>query len=657
MNPDTSAAEAALKAKLSRKRTKTGCLTCRKRRIKCGEERPVCKNCIKSKRQCEGYSQRVVFKPPTFDYRPAPHGGAHITFQSGPLPEQGAPFQYGPAGFDPTFYQHVEHPSQAGNRHEGHSQNGVPPQQVVPSGQGTYYHPPATAHHQGFAPLNPSSLQTFFGPGGQPLPLPPPATPIVKAEPQHEPHPIGFNPVSRGFESSSASHSAAAATFHWQQYPPPKADSEDQKRRPLLLTETSPAHTRRAAFQDGQSAGTENSSPIWRAEGWTPRPELQRPIDYQPPPVTAPIAPQPTLSKVKASSAQPLDQVSSELYAHGEPIVTSAPPNFLNAAAVEAHDDDYYDVQSDEEMEDGSSMVTMSDRANERTLTQMLQRHSIAVQELEMRRYDTFIYDGILDQYRVDDHANPLRNRATAMVFAHFIAVTGPSLSIFERHLRSMSILFAEGQIPFPQQGLWTYTMPLAALRHRGLLHAMLALGSLHIARLQGASQTPSMQHYSWAVKRIRHCVGHPKKRLKVTTIAASMLLGFYEIMTADHTKWNMHLAGSKQLFLELDFSSMVRQFRRMKRERVASQMYSNGTGFPQTDDELLDQIWDVDERLVSELVGKEVKYEGYGHVMTPQSSKPPDFDLGKFAMLKDLFWWYVRQDAYQSIVSGNPLL
>jgi hypothetical protein len=47
----------------NRKRTKTGCLTCRKRRIKCGEERPTCANCIKSKRQCEGYNQRVVPGP------------------------------------------------------------------------------------------------------------------------------------------------------------------------------------------------------------------------------------------------------------------------------------------------------------------------------------------------------------------------------------------------------------------------------------------------------------------------------------------------------------------------------------------------------------------------------------------------------------------
>ena len=34
------------------KRSKTGCLTCRERRIKCDECRPMCKNCEKSKRSC-----------------------------------------------------------------------------------------------------------------------------------------------------------------------------------------------------------------------------------------------------------------------------------------------------------------------------------------------------------------------------------------------------------------------------------------------------------------------------------------------------------------------------------------------------------------------------------------------------------------------------
>ena len=37
---------------------------CRKRRIKCGEERPTCTNCIKSKRSCEGYVPKLIVKDP-----------------------------------------------------------------------------------------------------------------------------------------------------------------------------------------------------------------------------------------------------------------------------------------------------------------------------------------------------------------------------------------------------------------------------------------------------------------------------------------------------------------------------------------------------------------------------------------------------------------
>ncbi|CZT16634.1 uncharacterized protein RCC_02469 [Ramularia collo-cygni] len=43
-----------------KRRTKTGCLTCRKRRIKCDEGHPTCRNCQKSKRECLGYDP--IFK-------------------------------------------------------------------------------------------------------------------------------------------------------------------------------------------------------------------------------------------------------------------------------------------------------------------------------------------------------------------------------------------------------------------------------------------------------------------------------------------------------------------------------------------------------------------------------------------------------------------
>lgn len=42
-----------LASKTPKKRTKSGCLTCRKRRIKCDEEKPICRNCSKTKRPCD----------------------------------------------------------------------------------------------------------------------------------------------------------------------------------------------------------------------------------------------------------------------------------------------------------------------------------------------------------------------------------------------------------------------------------------------------------------------------------------------------------------------------------------------------------------------------------------------------------------------------
>lgn len=75
----------AAQAKL-RKRTKTGCLTCRKRRIKCGEERPICNNCVKSKRNCEGYNQRVIWKPPIGDWPSHPGAVSTLQYHSGIIP-------------------------------------------------------------------------------------------------------------------------------------------------------------------------------------------------------------------------------------------------------------------------------------------------------------------------------------------------------------------------------------------------------------------------------------------------------------------------------------------------------------------------------------------------------------------------------------------
>lgn len=137
-----------------KKRTKTGCLSesarlssrqasrrlrctgvtnahtqaCRKRRIKCDENKPRCKNCIKSKRECEGYNQRVVFKDPMGaqqgHFAPAlfasnaPYLGDPLTSHQArppaPMPLQAiapkpSPFDFGQRQLLPPQHQHQHH--------------------------------------------------------------------------------------------------------------------------------------------------------------------------------------------------------------------------------------------------------------------------------------------------------------------------------------------------------------------------------------------------------------------------------------------------------------------------------------------------------------------------------------------------------------------
>src|SRR5208282_5477073 len=43
-------------------RTRTGCQTCRDRKVKCGEEKPSCLNCQRTNHICPGYAPATLFK-------------------------------------------------------------------------------------------------------------------------------------------------------------------------------------------------------------------------------------------------------------------------------------------------------------------------------------------------------------------------------------------------------------------------------------------------------------------------------------------------------------------------------------------------------------------------------------------------------------------
>ncbi|KAI1171414.1 hypothetical protein F4777DRAFT_565501 [Nemania sp. FL0916] len=54
---------APVKRRAAHAKTRTGCLTCKKRRVKCDEAKPHCARCVKAEVRCAGYSESVLPDP------------------------------------------------------------------------------------------------------------------------------------------------------------------------------------------------------------------------------------------------------------------------------------------------------------------------------------------------------------------------------------------------------------------------------------------------------------------------------------------------------------------------------------------------------------------------------------------------------------------
>ncbi|KAI9865197.1 MAG: hypothetical protein M1813_002517 [Trichoglossum hirsutum] len=538
------------KQKNSRKRTKTGCLTCRKRRIKCGEERPRCNNCVKSKRNCEGYNQRVIFKDPIHGYRPQVTQTA-ITIASSQRPTA---------------------PKEAQKASHTHLDASAPPQlpPIAPR--------PYDIQHT--TELRQPSTQEQSTPGDHTVSMPGGLSPSVQL----------VVPAQDMFPTEPGAA-----------YP-----GRDIPCQPF-------AHTPQGS-----------SHPHW---------------------------------------TDPLSNVLSR-----QPITLSL------------ESDDLYDAQ-DEEMEEDEPLKTASEcdmLVNDdivNRLGPLLPLHS-RFDDSSMRTFRTLLNEpNMLATYQPSLSTSPLTDPRTARIFAHFVSATGPSLSIFERHPTNPSVIFTEGPVPKARQSLWTYTIPTLALTHPALMQAILAVSSLHIAKLQDCSPISSLKHYHVSIKRLKKSVGLPSSRAGIGTLAATMLLGFYEVIAGEHSKWNSHLLGAKQLLQEIDFAGMTEQLKFMKAQEEAfahEGAYSMGPTSPvypyarhkPSYKQDLEAENKVDEFLISRLMGRSMLNDHYGpcidgtiKLVDGRWRAFTTKELEDFQIRSDLFWWFCKQDVFQSILSGNRLL
>lgn len=332
-------------------------------------------------------------------------------------------------------------------------------------------------------------------------------------------------------------------------------------------------------------------------------------------------------------------------------------------------DDDYFDVDSEEDEVDPDIPMTGTPPSDLGLMLALSANRN----DKNFRSLTNFLNEpNILATYRPAYSASPLMDSQTARVFCHFVTATAPTLSLHNRHPVNPSVMFTGAPVPSYQRSLFTYTLPMMALSNQGLLHSQLALASLHIAKLQHTSPTPSLKHYHYALRRVAKAVGHPVKRREVATLAATLLLGFYEVTTAEHNKWNSHLAGARELILDIDFAGMTKRINAYKAQNLMKNKHNTFLDYsydqvPYNQRKLSYDILrtdkELDENLISIILGWRTRYDEYGQVI--DSSEPPSSfhvpltakDIETFEIQCDLFWWYAKQDMYQSLISGNRLL
>ncbi|KAH8681396.1 hypothetical protein BX600DRAFT_505090 [Xylariales sp. PMI_506] len=584
-----------------RKRTKTGCLTCRKRRIKCDEARPTCGNCIKSKRQCEGYNPRVVFKEPHVAY--APFG----QMMYGTLPP-------------PLVREQV---SAAQQKATSQSLQFIAPK------------PPQPGYMAGTAPFFNNAIPGSAAPvASPPMNLDPSFYGVGQAQPR-----------AKYASFSSESGESALSSGQWRH------DSQILEQQQLDFSQYMPKLSEEDLL-------AQNTSP------------------------TVPHH-QPQIQQVDANT----------VVQDGVDVNQIIDPHFVEWQS------EYYDVDDDASMGESDDDLPATQGQNGAPgqldelgliVSRKLHDRHGAFGTTEPRTF-AFHADYVLTTYEPSPNTSPLRDKRIRAVFWHFVNVTGPSISLYERHPLDGLLLYHQGPHFKSRQHIWTYTFPALSLTHPALLQAILALGSLQIAKLQLVPPTASLKHYHLALRRIARNIGRPSKRAEPSNLAATLLLAYYEVWNSDHEKWSKHLLGARLIIKDIPFPEMTRtmmdikrrlrqqreQEERERQENAASDSADDGpmTSFgvydhlhshadtTHAESEHLYADWDmIDVPLLREITGQPISYEYLGMIPEEVSGYPrirgqfTEKDKNTYEQLSDLFWWYAKMDVYQSVLGGTKL-
>lgn len=691
-------------------------LACRKRRIKCGEERPTCANCIKSKRSCEGYAPRLTFKDPLGAFRPGwaikGHGVHYQNYSHSngaigqytrqpalpgaqnqlpviaprPLPTEPPSDIYHPPDVPPSPWSAgPQNSTQPGQSSQHAPPNHLQPLNDLPPRMRQMYQKQTDPSDNSLQHAQIGEIAGVFATPNTPQALQPQNVLHENIRPREARPPVPQWPSSATSNGLAKGEYMPASASTSNQYISPAPSSRPQDFYHNACLEDSnhgfngPIDTKPPVpnMQPAQSfqlqQGYQYSTPVIQGVSNSPNDAWNADINtvsYNDEDFSKFSCTQRTfccatnicIASEHNFQAQQLGSSYTEVFE--KQMGFEKVRHQLMDVAYDP-EDDLYDVESDEEGVTHINRVTSTPQNDVGLMLALAASQDDRV----LRSYTTFLNEpNVLSTYQPAYTASPLMDSTTARIFCHFITATGPSMSIFERHPINPSVMFTGAPVPSSQQSLWTYTLPMKALSNQALLHAMLAIASLHISSLQKTPPTASLKHYHFALRRLTKNLSIPSKRTDIGTIAATLILGHYESTTAEHSKWNQHLAGARQLLMEIDFKGLTKQIKedkaRKRRQTQPETWDSGGTmidfhNFQQNTEKPKEE--EVDEAIVSQLMGWKVKYDEYGGIVDdyPEIPRPSvtEKDIELYKIHCDLFWWYAKQDVYQSVVSGNPLL
>lgn len=145
------------------------------------------------------------------------------------------------------------------------------------------------------------------------------------------------------------------------------------------------------------------------------------------------------------------------------PVSMSASKLLQGAMAAEDEEEYWYS-------DDDASMADSDDGAHLASQTGHLESNDLGVlvaQKLhgppdifgtQMRTFSNFGDENALDTYIPTSTNSPLNDAQTASVFHYFVNVTGPSMSLYERHPFDPSPMFQGQPVPKARQHNWTCT-------------------------------------------------------------------------------------------------------------------------------------------------------------------------------------------------------